>query len=90
LAGSDDPWLQACALHRIGVLGLAELAGPVAAALDDRDALVRETAVEAGRNIAMAKPVQPNLGMPASHYHRPPLSWRSGELLPHMGGLTTA
>ena len=44
LAGDADPWLRACALFRIGELGLTELLAPAQAACHSDDALVRETA----------------------------------------------
>ncbi|MCB0162801.1 MAG: HEAT repeat domain-containing protein [Anaerolineae bacterium] len=90
LAGSADPWLHAIAIHRIGVLGLAELASPVAAALNDSDALVRETALEAKRHIATANLSTPSLEIPAPIYPGRQAGWHAGELLPHLGGLATA
>ncbi len=44
LAADADPWLRACALFRIGELGLRELRDLAHAACRSDDALVRETA----------------------------------------------
>jgi len=47
LAGNDDPWLRACAIHRIGTLEDPRLVAVVTAALSADNPLVRETAVVA-------------------------------------------
>jgi hypothetical protein len=54
LAQVADPWLRACALFRIGQLGLQELFPLVEAALKAEHAIVRETAVVASRSLVGA------------------------------------
>ncbi|MCB0212816.1 MAG: HEAT repeat domain-containing protein [Anaerolineae bacterium] len=90
LAGSADTWLQVCALHRIGVLGLAELAPAVEAALTSSDALVQETALEASRRIATAKPVTYVLGMPSTSHPVSSDGWQTGEFIQLLGGFVAA
>ena len=52
LAGDDrDPWLRACALERIGRLGLTELGGELARGLRADDRVVRETALIAAQAV---------------------------------------
>jgi AAA family ATP:ADP antiporter len=52
LVASDDPWLKACGLRSIGVLGLVDLAAHVERNLDAEDPLLRETARAAKRQLA--------------------------------------
>jgi AAA family ATP:ADP antiporter len=52
LVASDDPWLKACGLRSIGVLGLVELAVHVESSIDAEDPLLRETARAAKRQLA--------------------------------------
>ncbi|CAA9288241.1 MAG: hypothetical protein AVDCRST_MAG26-3899 [uncultured Chloroflexia bacterium] len=51
LAQHGDPWLRACAIFRIGVSKCNELAGVVTDALEADDALVREAALVASRQL---------------------------------------
>jgi AAA family ATP:ADP antiporter len=52
LVASDDPWLKACGIRSIGVLGLFELTAHVESSLDAEDQLLRETARAAKRQLA--------------------------------------
>lgn len=54
LAQVADPWLRACALFRIGQLGLQQLLPLVETALKAEHSIVRETAVVASRSLAGA------------------------------------
>jgi ATP:ADP antiporter, AAA family len=49
---SSDPWLKACGISAVGALGLRELAGEVEACLNADDALLREAARVAKRQLA--------------------------------------
>ncbi|HEY1252239.1 MAG TPA: Npt1/Npt2 family nucleotide transporter [Thermoanaerobaculia bacterium] len=51
LVASDDPWLKACGIRSIGVLGLVELSVHVESSLDAEDPLLRETARAAKRQL---------------------------------------
>jgi AAA family ATP:ADP antiporter len=51
LVASDDPWLKACGLRSIGVLGLIELSVHVESSLEAEDPLLRETARAAKRHL---------------------------------------
>jgi len=51
-ATCPDPWLQACAIYEAGQRGMSRLAASVQAALDSEDAVVREAALEARRQLA--------------------------------------
>lgn len=52
LASSNDPWLQACALFRIGQLKLSKLTNIVQAGLKHDNELVNESAIFASKLIA--------------------------------------
>jgi ATP:ADP antiporter, AAA family len=54
LVESEDPWLKACGISSVGALGLREFAGQVETCLDAEDALLRETARAAKRQLAGA------------------------------------
>lgn len=49
LVRTDDPWLQTCAVHRIGEMDLVRLLPMVLEALNASTALVKETALYAAR-----------------------------------------
>lgn len=51
LSKSDDGWLRALAVYRIGALSLPDLADAITSALQADDALLRETALAAGRQV---------------------------------------
>lgn len=51
VAENGDPWLQACAIFRAGILLDPELTPAVEAGLASKNALVRETALVAGRRL---------------------------------------
>lgn len=51
LAQGPDGWLSACALHRVGLLGLHSLASVVIASLEAVDPVVREAALAACRRL---------------------------------------
>ncbi len=63
VAADPDPWLRACAVHDVGVLG-EDPGGVVAKARDDADPLVREAAARAaGRLDPSAAPQEPTMAM---------------------------